>query len=64
MRRSENLSLTPSTLEEVEPDEEEDLKRDRNRSRDGRPFIEKDNGNRSGQAKVFKGSKEDIAHPS
>ena len=63
MRRSEHLFLTPSLLEIVEPDEEDEFEGNGYSSRDGRPLIEKNDCDRRSDPQVLEGSEENKTHP-
>ena len=63
MRRLEHLFLTPSLLEVVEPDEEDEFEGNGHSRRDGRPLIEEDDCDRRSGPQILEGSEENIAHP-
>ena len=56
-------SIAPSFLEEVEPDEEEDLEGDGDRGRDGGAFVKKEEGDGDHDSQILEGAKQDVAHP-
>ena len=57
------MITTQSLLEEVEPDEEEDLEGNGDRSGNGGAFVEKKEGDGDHQGQVLEGAEENIAHP-
>ena len=62
MRRSEHSFLTPSLLEIVEPDEEDEFEGDRHSRGNGRPLIEENDCDRRSHPQILKGSEKNITH--
>ena len=63
MRRSGHSFLTPSLLEIVKPDEEDELEGNGHSRRDSRPLIKKNDCNRGSDSQILEGSEENITHP-
>ena len=62
MRRLEHLFLTPSLLEVVEPDEEDEFEGNGYSRRDGRTLIKKNDCDRGSHPQILEGSEENITH--